>query len=367
MNNGFWESFIDMYRKHNVSQQQPLLRPQNAERNFNLDLIRLIAIFLVISVHFFWNSGFYQEIVIGHKCFLMILIRTLSMTCVPLFLLLTGYLMSIKKIELDFRYFFRIIRVVGIYILSTILILFFTKNYLHQNINIFWNIINFQQYSWYVNMYIGLFVIIPFLNIIWQNLKTEKQKKYLLFSFLLLTVFPSIVIQTGFKWWLSLYPVTYYFLGAYLVDKEALMIVNRKKLCTLLVVSLFLFGSLNYVRSFNRLFIWDGWNEYESFQNTVNAVLLFSLLKSIPFNKAYESFFKKTVRKIADLSYSMYLTSWIVDQIVYEKLKVFVLLQDRAYYYLPCVMIVFFGSFCLAFVVDKVYNIIFKTVTFLRQ
>ena len=74
MNNGFWESFIDMYRKHNVSQQQPLLRPQNAERDFNLDLTRLIAIFLVISVHFFWNSGFYQEIVIGYKCFLMIII-----------------------------------------------------------------------------------------------------------------------------------------------------------------------------------------------------------------------------------------------------------------------------------------------------
>ena len=52
-------------------------------------------------------------------------------------------------------------------------------NYLHKNINIFWNIVNFQQYSWYVNMYIGLFILIPFLNTIWQNLKTEKQKKYL--------------------------------------------------------------------------------------------------------------------------------------------------------------------------------------------
>lgn len=37
-------------------------------RNINLDLIRCLAVFSVISVHFFLNTGFYDEEVIGKKC-----------------------------------------------------------------------------------------------------------------------------------------------------------------------------------------------------------------------------------------------------------------------------------------------------------
>ena len=121
------------------------------------------------------------------------------------------------------------------------------------------------------------------------------------------------------------------------------------------------------MKSYNQFYIWDGWKEWGSFQNTINAVLIFSLLKSIPLNLFFESAFQKVINKIAALSYGMYLISWIMDQIVYDKLKAFVQLQDRAYYYLPCVIIVFVGSFCLSYVMDGFYNIIFKTVNYLRQ
>ena len=31
------------------------------------------------------------------------------------------------------------------------------------------------QYAWYVEMYIGLFLLIPFLNLIYNNLKSQRQ------------------------------------------------------------------------------------------------------------------------------------------------------------------------------------------------
>lgn len=367
MNKFIQKPIISMCRKRNMLQKSFISKPQNTRRNFNLDLIRSVAIFLLISFHFFWNSEFYHEIITGYKCFFMIILRTMSVTCVPLFLLLTGYLMSGRKTELNFNYYCGITKIIGIYILSRIPILIFANRFLHQNINILWNIVNFEQYSWYVEMYIGLFLIIPFLNIIWENLKTDKQKKYLLFSLLFLTTFPSIVCFKGVTYWIRVYPVTYYFLGAYLVDKEALIINNKKKLLLLLMISLLFFSGLNFMKSYNQFYIWDGWKEWGSFQNTINAVLIFSLLKSIPLNLFFESAFQKVINKIAALSYGMYLISWIMDQIVYDKLKAFVQLQDRAYYYLPCVIIVFVGSFCLSYVMDGFYNIIFKTVNYLRQ
>ena len=367
MNNAFQKLIVDMGHKCKLLQKTSISTQQNTGRNYNLDLIRSVAIILLISFHFFWKSDFYHVIITGYKCFFMIILRTVSVTCVPLFLLLTGYLMSAKKTEFSFNYYCGIFRVLGVYIISRIPILIFANRYLNQNINFLWSIVSFEQYSWYVEMYIGLFLIIPFLNIIWENLKSEKQKKYLLFSLLFLTAFPSIFLYNGVTYWISIYPVTYYFLGAYLAGKEALIIKKRKEFLILLVVCILFFSSLYFITNYNQFFIWYGWREWGSLHNTINAVLIFSLLQSIPHNLFFKSAFQRVIYKIASLSYGMYLTSWIMDQIVYDKLKAFIQLQDRAYYYLPCVIIVFMGSFCLSYVLDKFYNIILKTVSFLHQ
>lgn len=71
--------------------------PMMKKRNINLDIIRSIAVFSVLSVHFFLNNGFYTEIIKGKRMFVMFTMRTAFMICVPLFAILTGYLMN-KKI-----------------------------------------------------------------------------------------------------------------------------------------------------------------------------------------------------------------------------------------------------------------------------
>lgn len=97
------------------------------------------------------------------------------------------------------------------------------------------NILSYDQYSWYVNMYIGLYLLIPFLNRLWQVL--DKEEKILLISVLIMsTALPSIVNvfdfytdgafrNSGFStkysqivpdWWKNSYPLTYYFIGTYL-------------------------------------------------------------------------------------------------------------------------------------------------------
>lgn len=62
------------------------------ERNLNADLIRCVAVFSVVSVHFLKNNGFYSTPVIGGDMLLMCIYRSLFMACVPLFLMLTGFL-----------------------------------------------------------------------------------------------------------------------------------------------------------------------------------------------------------------------------------------------------------------------------------
>lgn len=164
------------------------------KRNINVDLIRCCAIFTVISVHFFRNSGFYIEPIIGWRMYLMVFMRTTFMICVPLFLLITGYLMNHK--ELNAKYYHGIIHTLQIYIISMVLCILFERFYLHENLSIKYAIFSILggdiAYSWYVEMYIGLFLLIPFLNILYHGLETQKRKRVLIVTLLFCTAFPSL-------------------------------------------------------------------------------------------------------------------------------------------------------------------------------
>lgn len=69
------------------------------KRNINIDLIKCIAVFSVISVHFFLNTDFYSRTIINTNMYIAVLFRTLFMICVPLFIISTGYLMKNKTLN----------------------------------------------------------------------------------------------------------------------------------------------------------------------------------------------------------------------------------------------------------------------------
>lgn len=74
------------------------------ERNINIDLIKCVAVFSVISVHYFSNIGLYKDLIIGNRMYIGVMFRTLFMICVPLFIIVTGYLMKNKT--LSKKYYF---------------------------------------------------------------------------------------------------------------------------------------------------------------------------------------------------------------------------------------------------------------------
>ena len=89
---------------------------EKVKRDLRLDIIRLFALFCVVGVHYFLNSNFYVTPVAGIKMYVMAIFRSFFIICVPLFIMLTGYLMNKK--ELSKKYYKGIIKIlVGLYIL----------------------------------------------------------------------------------------------------------------------------------------------------------------------------------------------------------------------------------------------------------
>ena len=54
------------------------------------------------------------------------------------------------------------------------------------------NLLGYNQYSWYVNMYIGLYLLIPFLNLLWNNIEDKSGHFILVVILVIMTIAPSV-------------------------------------------------------------------------------------------------------------------------------------------------------------------------------
>ncbi len=296
---------------------------------------------------------------------LMCMVRSLFMVCVPLFLILTGYLMTNKK--LSRRYYRGIVKTLEIYLLASLACLLFKKFALGYTVTVtsaFFDILNFKaaNYAWYIEMYIGLFLMIPFLNLIYHGLSGKRQKQALVLTMVVLTMLPKLVNNFNFTeagWWSSppvstqyqplvpdfftgMYPITYYFIGSYF--REYGFALSRKKTAFLFLSLAALFGCYNYWRSGGGTFVWAS-NSTWGGENLLTASLLFGFLLQVKVERAPGAV-KSALVFVSNRSLGLYLVSWMFDRIVYDAyLNLYVpVAADRFRFYPLAVGAVFAGS-----------------------
>ena len=362
-------------------------------RDSSMDLIRIVAVFLVMSVHFLYHTshtvenhvklGFYNLTVTGYgpiegivkyiqtgdfDClhgpliFLMVLMKVLFSACVPLFIILTGYLMSNKTLS---RHYYRGIRkTLTVFVLATIVCMFFKSIYLNpqaksafENFNFSrmleaigeskqygWkdyllSIFNFSgaNYAWYVEMYIGLFLIAPFLNLAYHKLGTKRKKQVLVATMIFLAILPSLVNSFRFvsaDWWLnpisetkgyqklipafwmgSMYPLAYYFAGCYI--REYGVRLKTRSLSVFFGISLFLCTAFCWYRSYGGKFQAGSWIYWYGAVSYVIAVPLFVLLSRVRANN-WHPVVRTAMWKVSDVVFGMYLLSFVFDMLIYN-------------------------------------------------
>lgn len=342
------------------------------KKNINLDLIRCVATFTVICVHFFLNNGFYKEPVVGGKMYMMATMRTCFMVCVPLFVILSGYLVSKK--ELTKSYYKGIIRILGIYIIASLFCIAykaFAQNIPYDFFRIVKEILEFKgaNYSWYINMYISLFLLIPFLNLIYNNLKNKKEKMILIATLFFITSIPSILNVYGVNiaptWWVSIWPLLYYFIGAFL--REYPPKIKSWKVFLLFLIILTVSSTYNIFMSKGDIFIKGQFNDWMGWQNVLSSTCLFVTLKNLKLEKL-PHFIKWIIQKISYLSLAIYLCSWIGDKIVYTRLNATVpVMQDRLSYFFICVFSVFLLSILFSALANIIYELLAQVISLFKR
>lgn len=336
------------------------------KRSFGLDLVRAVALLFVVLVHSFMHSGFNGASLNSLGGFFLLSIRCIAFVGVLLFMILTGYLKSKKKV--DKNHYKSIINVLVVYFIISIISILFKKCILHEDrslVSLVIGIFNYTSapYSWYVKMYIGLFLLIPFLNILYNGIDTKRNKQFLILTlFVLTSLFPTIsrLVVSNYSlniapdWWGQMYPLLLYFVGCYIKEYE----ININKFLNFSLILLFvylqtvLFYFYAQSKSVNDILICEN-----SIFAVILAILIFLFLYNI---KTYSKFLSSIVGFISKASFGGYLISYCFDMIFYRLIPIFD--SSSSHYFYKCSFILTLIIFTCSVISSAFINLIIKIV-----
>ena len=86
----YWSFISGFWIKRNTQNMTPPPTGYNNGRDTSIDLLKALAAVLVILVHSFLCNGYYTTQMVGKRMFVQTVLRSFALTCVPLFILLSG-------------------------------------------------------------------------------------------------------------------------------------------------------------------------------------------------------------------------------------------------------------------------------------
>lgn len=349
-----------------------------SKRVVGVDSVRFFAILFVLSVHFFGFIPFHGTPMDNCNMALQLFLRQLFFLCIPLFLILTGYLQSKKEYSVE--YYKGLKYVIPIYVFYSILSILFRVYYQKETFDVLKGVFSILNYTanpraWYVNMYIGLFLITPFLNVLYNNLKSHKEKVLLILTLCSLTAIPGFVnglsvisLYTNTilpDWWIGVYPLTYFFIGAYI--REYKPKTNKVYNAIGLVMVLVLQCCIFYFES-------KGGNLEYTFKVSYNGTLLSLVSATLFFTLFYDlDIMNKPIRYFitdaSKLSFEIYLASFLTDYTIYPYVTNCYYKSEQQFlkYYLLIVPLSFLISYLIAYTRRFLYSYLIRHIRAMRE
>lgn len=340
-----------------------------SQRICGLDLIRVCAIFFVIAGHFFTlNTSFKNVPFTGFSMFVQGIMNSVFMVGVPLFIMLTGYL-NINK-QPTKKYYKGMIRVLVAYLLFSIITILFRTYFLGEERSFTqWGsaILNFSaiQYAWYIEMWIGLALLTPFLNYLWKAIPTRKEKLMLIASLFAMTSFPDLGNGPGKHFFpdyfaKACYPLMFYFIGTFIREYQPTI----KKYIGLIVLF-----SISFINLFLNLIVYRGTHNIVEFTGgpggvfkTWIAIAIFLMLyrRDIKFKPV-----KQWITHCSMVSLEMYLCCYIFDQLYYPYFKehFYVTQSQFLSWFFVIVPLCFLSSYLTATAYNSLKDLTQKCVT----
>jgi len=275
-------------------------------RYTGIDLLRCLAVMMVIILHDLIAIGYYEEPSGTSRFFVLSLLRWWCMSSCPLFMMMSGYLLN--KRDMTCSHYTKLFKILRNYF--SIVIMFFLIHRGSFSIERLKDFINFDS-LWYMNMYFGLFLLVPYLNRLYLSLK-KHESTVLIGILLFLSSLWTITDNWTTSYWSALYPILYFFIGRYIRENK----IHVRKITAVSVVCLMVFGMstysqyINYGASFSWTDNFGGYSSgYNAFPVVVTSTACFLLLYDIRLKSSWVT---RIISEISSVSLEIYLISALV-------------------------------------------------------
>lgn len=342
-----------------------------SKRNINIDIIKVVSLLLVIGVHFFLYTKYYS-ITYSISNSIFIAMRNICMACVPLFIIVTGYLNRNKVWSK--KYYLNIGRVYLLYSLAMFILTLVDNKYVI-NTTLFKtaliNILNYKYYGWYITMYVGLMLLAPIINLAFKNMD-ESTRKYAIINIILAISIPvtlvdlfsnvrySILAHILPNWWYYTWPLMYYMIGvAFSYNKYILkdFFSNSKILfwITLIISTL----------SYNFFDIYLESALHVNIFIVIITTCIFSWLLNLNIN--VNSKLRTGIIFISNNTLLAYLLSYIVDNITYPFVNQITNMNMRFSLFPIVVILNFILTILLVIIVRIILSALSKSIKFVKR
>ncbi len=342
----------------------------NKNRNYGLDLLRIMSMIGIIGLHIYNNGGFLNSLDSNSFFYpIALIIFSFFYTSVNIFAMLSGYL-YIEKKDIKSKNLFNLIGTV-VFFCIMITVVFYGFNLfdirtlgLKTMISSLCPVL-FDRY-WYITSYCLLFILIPFINHFLHSLSKKRFQLLLFILFILLSVIPSVTLKVDFfklNFGYSPFWLMYcYMIGSYLKMYSTLN--NKKKIILSLIISIIASSFINYLIRMSTLYFFgkmmftDSFINYISPFNICSAVCLILIFQQIIIKK---ELFINIVKYFSATSFSVYIIHChilIFDFIIKDSFK-YIYEMNPVFN----LILIFLSIFCIYIIcsfLDTLKNMIFK-------
>lgn len=338
-------------------------------RSIEFDFVRCLAIIFVIAGHFFSLNTEYRTTVFNGELSMVLqgMAKMLFGAGVPLFIILTGML-NTHKIEYSWKYIWGMKKVLLAYLLFSIITILFRKYYLLEGES--WGqwimkILNFSAipYSWYIEMWIGLYLLTPLLNKCYDAFDGKSlQIRWMLGILFAITAIPIFTNRYNMEllpdFWVSCYPVLFFMVGRYIKDGGFGTIKNRWMVVFIVLVCL-INPIVSYVGIKGHAML-NVAGDHNALLGAPMSIAVFLLIYRCKGVESWNKVVKWIITRISILSLDIYLCCFIADRLVYPFFmdRYFDNQSDFGWFFfiiIPCVVVI-------SMVIAEVKQLLFKAV-----
>lgn len=346
------------------------------KRQSNFELMRILSMLFVVMWHVILHSNLYNSTGVT-KFFLEFLIL-FGIVHINSFIIVTGYFQSDK--EFKWKKFFQTFSITWFYKAIIAIIFFIAMPGLISKGELLKELLplDFRDY-WYINCYLLLYLLSPFINKLINNLCQKDYRRLLILLFIVFSVIPFIsnqgtVQNNGYT---IVQFVFMYLIGGYIkkypIDGNLHLKNYSKNKKQIIFLSIFIISfAINFILlNFSKILVSFDSNLFKEigaylFNNNrmysnplviIQSIFYFLFFSTLTFRS-------KKVNYIAKYTLDVYLIheSYYILKYLYKWIRIDDVLKCKYYIVILAVLAVTFLIFSICIVIGIVRNIIFKIV-----